>query len=234
MRIDNKLATFLYRFILLSLGIIGIVANVWNKSSGFMPQTFLYYTTQTNIFCVLILLYMILKEFVFKKDFSGGIYKLKALAMIAITITFLTYAFILLPAIQELEDPGYNILGFNDLIVHFIVPIGFFVDYLLFDQKGIQTWRIPLLSVIYLLIYGIVTFIYAKAGTPFASGQMYPYEFINIDTQGMVQVLQNIAVLLFVNIIIGYIYFGIDKLLGLGNRKKVEVIDISYFRNRQR
>ncbi|MDD2492602.1 MAG: Pr6Pr family membrane protein [Bacilli bacterium] len=234
MRIDNKLAIFIYRFVLFSLGVVGILLSVWNPEGAFAPQMFLYYTIQTNIFCVLILLYMIGKEFIFKKEFSPGIYKLKSLAMIAITITCLVYAFVLLPAFLELETPGYDVLGFKDLIIHFIIPIGFLIDYFLFDQKGTQTWSTPLFSLVYLCLYGAFIFTYAKLGSPYSSGANYPYEFINIDTQGLNQVLQNIIVLIFVTLVIGFVYYGLDKLLGLGNRQKVEVIDISFFRNRQR
>ena len=74
---------------------------------------------------------------------------------------------------------------------------------------------------------------YSRIGNPYLTGERFPYEFINLDTLGIFPVLQNIVVLIFVNLVIGYIYYGIDKLLGLGNRKKVEVIDISFFRNRR-
>ena len=88
-------------------------------------------------------------------------------------------------------------------------------------------------SLIYLFLYGIVIFVYSRIGNPYLTGERFPYEFINLDTLGIFPVLQNIVVLIFVNLVIGYIYYGIDKLLGLGNRKKVEVIDISFFRNRR-
>lgn len=233
MRIDNKLVIFIYRFILFSLGIAGILLSVFDQEGTFVPEMFLYYTIQTNIFCVLILLYMLVKEFIFKKDFSSGIYKLKSLAMIAISITCLVYAFILLPEFINLETPGYDVLGIQDLIVHFIIPIGFLIDYFLFDKKGAQTWAGPLFSLIYLFLYGIVIFVYSRIGNPYLTGERFPYEFINLDNLGIFPVLQNIVVLIFVNLVIGYIYYGIDKLLGLGNRKKVEVIDISFFRNRR-
>ncbi len=234
MRIDNKLAVFIYRFVLFSLGTIGIVLSIFNQEGALVPEMFLYYTIQTNLFCVLILLYMLVREFIFKKDFSSGIYKFKSLAMIAITITCLVYAFILLPEFIKLSPPGHDVLGPKDLIVHFIIPIGFLIDYFLFDQKGTQAWSGPLLSLIYLFLYGVVIFLYSKIGNPYSTGERFPYEFININTQGISRVLQNIVVLIFVNLVIGYIYYGFDKLLGLGNRKKVEVIDISFFRNRQR
>ena len=234
MRIDNKLLIFIYRFLLFIVGTVGIILTIFNKEWTFIPEMFLYYTVQTNIFCVLILLYMLVKEFVFQKDFSKGIYKLKSLAMIAITVTCLVYAFVLLPELIKLEIPGYNPLGIKDLIIHFIVPIGFLIDYFLFDQKGVQTWSGPLFTLIYLGLYGALIFLYADLGKPYSTGERYPYEFVNVDTQGLTQVLQNMIVLIFATLVIGYIYFGIDKLLGLGNRKKVEVIDINFFRNRQR
>ncbi|MDD3171268.1 MAG: Pr6Pr family membrane protein, partial [Bacilli bacterium] len=208
MQIDNKLTIFIYRIILTGLGILGIILNTIDSSGKINSEMFLFFTIQTNIICVLILLYMIIKEFIFKKDFSGGIYIIKAMAMIAITITCLVYAFILLPAFRDDPSMEYSALTFKDLIVHFIIPIGFFIDYLLFDKKGLQKWFVPLISLIYFFLYMAVIFINAKYGKPFSFGEMYPYYFINVDLVGWTQTIQNIIMVIFSATVIGYLYFG--------------------------
>lgn len=206
------------------IGVVSIVLHSFNSEGNFDGDVFYYFTIQSNILCLLVLLYMIVKECIFKSSFTNAMYIIKAITTAMITVTCLIYTFVLMPVVGHLEE--FAVGTFHNICLHFVIPIGYFLDYLLFDKKGLQKWFNPFLNLIYPILYAVMVFVRSLSYT---GENKYIYPFLDIDSLGITQVGQNMVVMLFGIIILGFVFFGIDKLLGLTSRKKVEVIDTSYF-----
>jgi hypothetical protein len=96
----------------------------------------------------------------------------------------------------------------------------YIADWFLFYERKKAKWYYPIISVSFPLAYVIFIFIQAailkfdssilipNTTTPL----IYPYFFLNIDTQGVGGVAKWIAILFVAFVAIGFIFFGLDKL----------------------
>ncbi len=76
----------------------------------------------------------------------------------------------------------------------------------------------PLVYVIFLLIHAIILKFDSSILIPgTATPLIYPYFFVNIETQGVSGVLMWVAVLAVAFIAVGFLFFGLDQ---LGKKKK--------------
>lgn len=101
-----------------------------------------------------------------------------------------------------------------DLQLKFLIPIMIFIDWLLFDKKGDYKVFFPLVWCLPALLYTAYVYISVDVlGTPVGMSGVYPYSFFDHTTNGIAQTVMVLAVLAIVNIAIGYIIFGLDKLL---------------------
>lgn len=141
--------------------------------------------------------------------------KLKFCTTVMIAVTFLVY-------ISLLGDLGswsfWNALG--NLTYHVAVPVLFIVDWALFTEHKsvkildpLKSWIIPLLYVVYIIIYGAIY--QAATGAQFK----YPYFFLNVNELGYGGVCAWVAVLLLIFAALSYIMFVYDKLIKDENGK---------------
>ena len=107
------------------------------------------------------------------------------------------------------------------------LPILFVGDWFLFRERGKVKWYYPIASVGFPLAYMIFIFIQAAilkfdtsilipgTNTPL----IYPYFFVNLETQGVAGVAKW-AVLMFVAFMaVGFVFYGMDRILNRkGNR----------------
>lgn len=116
-----------------------------------------YFTMQSNL---LVLLWLLLAVYYNSnaEKLHSIMGSLKGAITSYITVTFIVFALIL--------APGYTPTGFDwfhNFIVHYFMPIGFILDYFLFETK-IYNWRwipkwyiYPVIYLIFGIVYGIVT-----------------------------------------------------------------------------
>ena len=140
---------------------------------------------------------------------------LKFCTTVMILVTFLVYAALL-------GDLGswsfWNALG--NLTYHVSVPILFIVDWALFDEHKsvkildpLKSWIIPLIYVVYILIYGAI---YEEAtGAEFS----YPYFFLDVNELGYGGVCVWVVILLLIFAVLSYLMFLYDKLVKDENGK---------------
>ena len=87
-------------------------------------------------------------------------------------------------------------------------------DWLLFYEHKKVRWFYPIASVIFPVLY--VVFVYIRAAilnfNPEAP-YIYPYFFLNLETQGIAGVAKWVVILFAGFIALGYIFYGIDKLI---------------------
>lgn len=203
----NKKISLIYRAFLVLIGLYGLYLNFFNGYSN-IGEMLHYYTILSNILVIGFFIFLII-NYKKNKDYPH----LKGAVTMAITVTFLIFHFILNPAMFDMIGTGYNPLNPSNLIVHYIVPIMAILDWLLFDIKGRYTKTDPLLWLSIPFIYFIVMTINGLLGYTFTGGSHYPYFFMDWDKLGAVKVLEYVLLIIVAFTILGYIYYGIDRLL---------------------
>lgn len=136
--------------------------------------------------------------------------KLKHALILAISVTCLVAHFLL-------DNGGLFLDGkfhLDMLALHYIVPIGAILDWLIFDQKGYMSFKEPLFWVIFPLCYLAYTYILVLGfGINMSDTSRWPYPFLDLETKGVPGVATMIVILLIAFIILGFIYVAIDKLM---------------------
>lgn len=136
---------------------------------------------------------------------------MKFIGVLAILLTFLVFNFLL--AGQPDRDPQAN-WRVASICFHVILPVMYVIDWLLFYEHRKVRWFYPLASVLFPVLY--VAFVYVRAAilnfNPDAP-YIYPYFFLNIDTQGLGGVTKWVVILFSGFIALGFIFYGIDKLI---------------------
>jgi hypothetical protein len=149
---------------------------------------------------------------------------MKFIGMLGILLTFLVFNIMLAGAAGR--DPQAN-WRIGSLCFHVVLPILYIADWFLFYERRKTRWYYPISSigfplayVIFLLIQAIVlkfdsSILIPTTNTPL----IYPYFFVNLDTQGVLGVLMWIVILSIAFIAVGYLFYGLDR-LGKKNTKK--------------
>ena len=149
---------------------------------------------------------------------------LKFIGVLAILLTFVVFNTLLAGAADR--DPQLN-WRIGSLLCHVFLPILFVGDWFLFRERGKVKWYYPIASAGFPLAY--MTFIFIQAAilkfdtsilipgtnTPL----IYPYFFVNLETQGVAGVAKW-AVLMFVAFMaVGFVFYGIDRILKRKGRR---------------
>ncbi|MDF7637453.1 Pr6Pr family membrane protein [Leuconostocaceae bacterium ESL0958] len=161
-----------YRLCLVLLGLIGVMIN-----TGLRPTMFLYYTTMSNLLCIVYFLYLLWpwgRRHSVNENFKGAV-------TLAITVTMLIYWAILMPSGLDLHSV-WDWTG--SLLVHLVVPCLVIGDWLLFDRKAVFAKWAPWAWLVLPLSYFVFALGMAKAGVVYPNGAHYPYFFINADQIG--------------------------------------------------
>jgi hypothetical protein len=90
----------------------------------------------------------------------------------------------------------------------------------LFYERKKCKWFYPVASIAFPLVYAVFIFTQAAImgfdtsilipGT--STPLIYPYFFVNLETQGTIGVLKWIAILFVAFVAVGYLFFGVDKI----------------------
>jgi hypothetical protein len=150
---------------------------------------------------------------------------LKFIGMLGILLTFLVFNIMLAGA--EGRDPQAN-WRIGSLCFHVVLPIMYIADWFLFYERKNCKWFYPIASLAFPVAYVVLIFIQAAImgfdtsilipGT--TTPLIYPYFFVNLETQGVGGVLKWILILLVGFMAMGYLFFGLDK---LGKKKTQKV-----------
>lgn len=133
--------------------------------------------------------------------------------MAMIALTGIIYNFVLAPTISP--DLKYAVNTLSNQLVHTIVPISVFIDWLLFADKKRTVWWHPFAWTVIPLAYFAFAIVRAQLGGPILGGtsSQYPYFFIDIDAYGLAMVLRNVAGIVLAFLVLSYLLIGIGKLL---------------------
>jgi hypothetical protein len=192
----SNLTKKILRIIIFSLATIGFIWNTLRFDSPLKQLT--YFTIQSNILVAFVYLVLLLK-----KEETKLLIILKRQATVAIILTGLVYNFILK---LYLGDFDYTPNTLPDLLVHSIIPLLVFVDYLVFSHRFKVKIFEPLYSLIFPLIYWLFTIIYRLVGGNYNGTNYesdYPYFFLNFPEYGVGYFF---IVLVFIITIIYFLY----------------------------
>ena len=218
--IKNRTTQLIYETIYVTLGFIGIVASlgIFDNINVIRWDFYVHFTNISNFLCIGVMLAALIQTAKKKKDsFVSVAPALKFIGMLGILLTFLVFNIMLAGAAGR--DPQAN-WRVGSLIFHVVLPIMYITDWFLFYERKKCKWYYPLISiafplgyVLFLLVQAIILKFDSSILIPTTTTPLiYPYFFVNLDTQGVTGVLTWTGILSAAFIIVGFVFFGIDKL----------------------
>ena len=211
--IKSRTTQLIFQSFFCALGLVGIVASFGIFDDVMNPRWdfYVHFTNLSNYLCIGIMFAELISTARKKADsYVSTAPFLKFIGVLAILLTFLVFNLLL--AGQPDRDPQAN-WRVSSICFHVILPVMFVIDWLLFYEHKKVKWFYPLASVVFPVLY--VVFVYVRAAilnfNPDAP-YIYPYFFLNLETQGFAGVAKWILVLFSGFIVLGYLFLGIDKI----------------------
>lgn len=216
--IKSRTAQLIYQTVYCTLGLVGCVATVGIFDNIHMLRWdfYVHFTNLSNFLCLGIMLAALIGTAKRKED--GPVTTapvLKFVGMLGILLTFLVFNIMLAGA----RDPQLN-WRVGSLCFHVVLPVMYVADWFLFYERKKAKWYYPLASTLFPIAYVVFIFIQAAIlkfdtsilipGT--TTPLIYPYFFVNLETQGVGGVVKWIVILLIAFVALGYVFFGLDKL----------------------
>ena len=212
--IKNRTTQLIYQSFYCAIGLIGIIASlgVFEDVMNLRWDFYVHFTNLSNYVCIGIMFAQLIQTAKKNADsYVSTMPVLKFIGVLAILLTFLVFNFLL--AGRPDRDPQDN-WRVASICFHVILPIMYVVDWVLFYEHKKVRWYYPLASVVFPVVY--VSFVYIRAAILHFNPDVpyiYPYFFLNLDTQGVAGVAKWIVILLLGFIALGYIFYGIDKIV---------------------
>ncbi len=210
--IKNRTTQLLYQTVYCTLGVLGIIASlgVFYINEGIRWDFYVHFTNLSNFFCIGVVFAGLVQTIKKKENKAVSVCPmLKFIGLLMILLTFLVFNIMLAPARE-----AYLNFRINSILFHVILPIMYIADWFLFYERGQVKWFYPLASVSAPLVYVIFIFIRAwicnfNPDVPY----LYPYFFLNLETQGVGGVMKWIAILFAAFVAVGYLFFALDRIV---------------------
>ena len=216
----NRTAQLIFQTIYCTLGLVGTIAcfGIFDDITMIRKDFYVHFTNISNFLCIGIMFAELIQTAKKKADSYVTVSPvLKFIGMLGILLTFLVFNILLAGAADR--DPQLN-WRIGSLCFHVVLPIMYIADWFLFYERKKCKWYYPIASTSFPLAY--VGFILIQAAimkldttvkiTGTQTPLIYPYFFLNIETQGVGGVIKWILILLVAFIVVGYAFFGLDKL----------------------
>ena len=219
--IRNRTAQLIFQTFYVALGLIGIVASlgVFDDIQNLRWDFYVHFTNLSNFLCIGVMLTELIQTVKKKADsYVSTAPVLKFIGVLAILLTFLVFNFLL--AGQPDRDPQAN-WRIGSLCFHVVLPIMYILDWFIFYEHKKTKWYYPIVSItfpiaymVFLLIQAIILKFDSSILIPTTTTPLiYPYFFVNLDKQGVPGVLMWVGILSIAFVIVGFVFFGIDKLI---------------------
>lgn len=218
--IKNRTSQLIFQTIYCTLGLVGIIASlgIFDNVNIIRWDFYVHFTNISNFLCIGVMLASLIQTARKKEDSYVTVAPmLKFIGMLGILLTFLVFNIMLAGA--EGRDPQAN-WRIGSLIFHVVLPIMYIADWFLFRERGKTRWYYPIASigfpvayVIFLLIQATILKFNSSILIPTTNTPLiYPYFFVNLDTQGVGGVLMWIGILSVAFAAVGFGFFGLDKI----------------------
>jgi hypothetical protein len=218
--IKNRTAQLIFQTIYCTLGLVGAIASlgIFDNVNMIRWDFYVHFTNLSNFLCIGVMVAALIQTAKKKEDsYVSAAPMLKFIGMLGILLTFLVFNIMLAGA--EGRDPQAN-WRIGSLLFHVVLPVMYIADWFLFYERKKCRWYYPVASIAFPLCYVIFLLIQAvilKFDTSILipttkTPLIYPYFFVNLDTQGVPGVLMWIAILSVAFVAVGFAFFGIDRL----------------------
>ncbi len=219
--IKNRTIQLIYQTIYCTLGLVGIIASlgIFDNIKMIRWDFYVHFTNISNYVCIGVMVAALIQTIRKKDDsFVSSTPMLKFIGMLGILLTFLVFNIMLAGA--EGRDPQAN-WRIGSLCFHVVLPIMYLLDWFLFYERKQTKWYYPIVSISFPLAYAVFLLIQAiilnfdssilipTTTTPL----IYPYFFVNLDTQGVPGVLMWIGILTVVFVVVGFMFYGLDRIV---------------------
>ena len=142
--------------------------------------------------------------FIFIPWGSRGRCLIRGVSLLPITLTCIVYNFMLYNIFLDWGTVGYT---FSRTVTHIIAPLGFILDWFIFDKHSMMKVKDIVIWLIYPVVYCLV-FVYIDYHYSFSI-----YFFLD-SANGYAAMIKWLSVLLCALIIISLIYVGLDRVIG--------------------
>ena len=223
----NRTAQLIFQTIYCTLGLVGTFESlgIFDNIRQIRWDFYVHFTNISNFFCIGVMLASLIQTAKKKEDsYVTTAPLMKFIGMLGILLTFLVFNIMLAGAAGR--DPQAN-WRVGSLAFHVVLPILYIADWFLFRERKQCKWYYPIASiafpiayVVFLLIQAILLNFNSSILIPTTTTPLiYPYFFVNLDTQGVPGVLVWIGVLSAAFVAVGYLFFALDR---LGKKTKAE------------
>ncbi|MBO7310648.1 MAG: Pr6Pr family membrane protein [Clostridia bacterium] len=225
--IKNRTTQLIFYTIYCTLGLVGCISalGIFDDITTIRWDFYVHFTNISNYLCIGIMLVSLVQTAKKKEDsYVTSLPMLKFIGMLGILLTFLVFNIMLAGA--EGRDPQAN-WRIGSLLFHVFLPILYIADWFLFRERKKCKWYYPIASigfpvayVIFLLIQALILKFNTSILIPTTQTPLiYPYFFVNLDTQGVGGVLMWIGILSVAFVAVGFLFFGLDKIAKKKNEK---------------
>ena len=218
--IKNRTVQLIYQTIYCTLGLVGCIASlgIFDNINNIRWDFYVHFTNVSNFLCIAVMVIALVQTVKKKEDsFVTAVPLSKFIGMLGILLTFLVFNIMLAGA--EGRDPQAN-WRIGSLTFHVVLPVMYIADWFLFYERKKCEWYYPIASiafplayVIFLLTQAIILGFDSSIMIPTTTTPLiYPYFFVNIETQGLPGVLLWIVILAVAFVAVGYLFYGLDRL----------------------
>lgn len=209
----SRTAQLIFQSVYCAFGVLGSVAclGLFDDYKNMSWTFYVYFTNLSNFLCLGIMFAELVQTARKKENsFVTTLPALKFVAMLGILLTFFVFNIMLAGG----RDIQMN-LQVKSILFHVVLPIMYVADWVMFYEHRKTKWYYPLLSISFPIVY--LLFVYARAavlGFDSENYFLYPYFFLDLDKQGVGGVAMWFGILFVAFVVVGYILFGIDWLIG--------------------
>ena len=218
--IKNRTAQLIFQTVYCTLGLVGFVASlgIFDNIQALRWDFYVHFTNISNFVCIGVMVAALVQTAKKKENsYVSAAPMLKFIGMLGILLTFLVFNIMLAGA--EGRDPQAN-WRIGSLCFHVVLPVMYIADWFLFYERKKAKWYYPIASIGFPLAYAIFLLVQAvllqfdssifipTTTTPL----IYPYFFVNLDTQGVSGVLMWIVILAVAFAAVGFAFLGLDRI----------------------
>lgn len=216
----HKINRLMFQTSFLTLAVIAFLGSVGYFQHVYYQDWYIYFTNHSNYFCFFIMTLEIIETYKksMRTDHDTVYPRLKYVASVYITITFLIFNFVLRNAPDRNPANNYTV---NCVLLHVVLPVMFVADWVKNYQHGYVTIKDILSVSIYPLLYVVFAlvrsfFVVVDPTNPYS--KKYPYFFVNLDNLGWGGVIKWCILILIAFEAVAVLFFFLDK--WLAKRKK--------------
>lgn len=170
----RRTISYILKLTVILSAVVGTALSAYAGRNSFMggSRVFMYFTIQSNILIAVICLvglYLLVQ----KKEINDVWYIVKLVGTVAITLTGVVFAVLLVPL---LGDNAWNI---QNTLTHAVVPVAAVADFFMVAPGSGLRRKSVAYVIIPPLFYAIYAGIGYVRGWEFGAGRNYPYFFLN-------------------------------------------------------